>query len=129
LAREKPVPQVQQLEDSCCAEKLGQVGLSGKRKLLEFLAKWLVSFEPDKPSSDVDREIFAAITQVVLEDWLSLQRREGRINQKKIEACRVEEELYKVTDANFWTSDQKSQAVRQASFPTTEDPSRFFSLT
>lgn len=88
----------QQLEDSCCAEKLSQVGLCGKRKILELLAEWLVSFEPDKRSSDVDRETFAAITQVGLEDWLSLQLRETTINQKRIEACHVEEELYKVYD-------------------------------
>lgn len=88
----------QQLEDSCCAEQLCQVGLRGKRKILELLAEWMVSFEPDKPSRDVDRETFAAITQVGLEDWLSMQRREATQNQKKIEACRVEEELYKVYD-------------------------------
>ena len=88
----------QQLEDSCCAEKLSQVGLRGKRTILELLAEWMVSFESDKRSRDVDRETFAAITQVGLEDWLSMQRREATQNQQKIKASRVEEELYKVYD-------------------------------
>jgi hypothetical protein len=73
----------QQLDDSCCAERLKQVGLDGKRRLLELLAAWLVSFEPDKQFSDPDRGVLAAIkTQVGLEDWLSLQPREATLNQK-----------------------------------------------
>jgi hypothetical protein len=89
----------QQLDDSCCAERLKQVGLDGKRRLLELLAAWLVSFEPDKQCSDSDGRVLAEIkTQGGLEGWLSLQRREAALSQKKAEACNVEEGLYKVYD-------------------------------
>jgi hypothetical protein len=87
----------QQLDDSCCAERLKQVGLDGKRRLLKLLASWLVSFEPDKLFSDLDRGVHVAI-KTDLEDWLSLQRREAMLTQKKTDACNLEEELYKVYD-------------------------------
>jgi hypothetical protein len=89
----------QQLDDSCCAERLKQVALDGKRRLLELLAGWLVSIELDKKCSVSDRGLFAAITtQVSVEGWLSLQECEAALNKKKTEACRSEEELYKVYD-------------------------------
>jgi hypothetical protein len=85
----------QQLNDSCCAERLKHVALHGKRKLLELLAAWLVSFEPGKEFSDLDERSFAAIgTKVSLGDWLSLQRREAAVNQRKLNARQVEDERY-----------------------------------
>ena len=45
----------QQLEDSCCAEKLTQLGLDAKRRLLEKLAAWLVSFQPGQEPNAQDR--------------------------------------------------------------------------
>jgi hypothetical protein len=89
----------QQIEDSCCAEKLKQVALEGKRGLLELLGAWLVSFEPDKEVSGFEEGVFAAINiRVSLKDWLSLQHREAELNKKQMEACSVEGELYKVYD-------------------------------
>lgn len=89
----------QQLEDSYCAERLKQVGLDGKRRLLEMLAAWLVSFEPDKELTDPDRRVLAAIqTQLSPEGWISLQHSEAALNLKKTEARHHEEELYKVYD-------------------------------
>jgi len=88
----------QQLDDSYCSERLKQVALDGKRRLLGLLAAWLVSFEPDKEISESDRGIFAAIKPAKLEGWISLQRREAALNQKEMEARRVEEELYRVYD-------------------------------
>jgi hypothetical protein len=112
----------QQLEDSYCAEKLKQVGLDGKRKLLELLAAWLVSFEPDKQFSDTDRGVFAAIgTQVNLGSWLSLQQHEAALNQKMTEARHVEEALRQVYDRvapkgvlSIWLNDgaEKAKAER-----------------
>jgi len=87
----------QQLDDSCCAESLKHVALHGKRKLLELLAMWLVSFEPGKEFSDPDERIFAEIgTEVSLGDWLSLQRRETALNQRTLNARQVEDERYEV---------------------------------
>jgi hypothetical protein len=87
----------QQLDDSCCAEKLKQVALDGKRRLLELLAEWLVSFEPGKECSDSERGIFATIkTDLSLDGWLSLQRRETQISQRKLNARHVEDERYTV---------------------------------
>jgi hypothetical protein len=87
----------QQLDDSCCAERLKHVALHGKRKLLGLLAAWLVSFEPGKEFSDPDERIFAAIgTAVSLGDWLSLQRCETALNQRKLNARQVEDERYTV---------------------------------
>jgi hypothetical protein len=91
----------QQLEDSYCAEKLKQAGLDGKKRLLELLAGWLVSFEPDKQLCDSDRDVLAAIgTSVSLDNWLSLQQSEDTLNQKMTGARHVEEELYKVYDSS-----------------------------
>jgi hypothetical protein len=115
----------QQLEDSCCAEKLKEVALSGKRKLLELIGTWLISFEPDKEYNDTDRDIFAAIgTDVSLEGWLSLQRREVALNVKEMEARQVEDGLYKVYERvapigfiSVWLSNgaekAKAERVRQ----------------
>lgn len=87
----------QQLDDSCCAERLKQVALDGKRRLLELLARWLVSFEPKREISDFEENVFAATkTQVSLKDWISLQHREAELNQKTMAARSVEDELHKV---------------------------------
>jgi hypothetical protein len=87
----------QQLDDSYCSEKLKQVALDGRRRLLGLLAAWLVSFEPDREFSETDRGVFAAIkTELSLERWISLQRRETELNQKTMGARSVEDELYKV---------------------------------
>ena len=58
----------QQLDDSYCSERLKQVALGGKRRLLGLLAAWPVSFELDKEFSESDRGMFAAIkTELSLE--------------------------------------------------------------
>jgi len=115
----------QQLEDSCCAEKLKEVALNGKRNLLGLLGAWLISFEPDKEHNATDRDIFAAIgTDVSLEGWLTLQRRELALNVKEMEARQVEDGLYKVYDrvapigvVSIWFSNgaekAKAERVRQ----------------
>jgi hypothetical protein len=87
----------QQLDDSYCSERLKQVALDGKRRLLGLLAAWLVSFEPDGEFSESDRSTFSAIkTELSLEGWMSLQRREAELNEKTVAARSVEDELYKV---------------------------------
>jgi hypothetical protein len=89
----------QQLDDSCCAEKLKQVGLNGKRKILELLAAWLTSLQPGARLSDTDQEALASIkASLNVDNWLSLQHRETELDQKKKEAGVLEEELYKVYD-------------------------------
>jgi len=87
----------QQVDDSYCSERLKQVALDGKRRLLGLLAAWLVSFELDKEFSESDRGMFAAIkTELSLEGWISLQRREAELSEKTMAARSVEDELYKV---------------------------------
>ncbi|MCU1306733.1 MAG: hypothetical protein JWN45_1428 [Acidobacteriaceae bacterium] len=85
----------QQLDDSCCAEKLTQVGLRGKRRILELLAAWLVSFEPGTRLSDSDRRVLMN-TQLDIEGWLQLQQREAALDESKDRARYAEGELYKI---------------------------------
>ena len=89
----------QQHDDSRCAERLKQVGLDGRRRLLELLATWLISFEPENRMSDADRAAFGEISPwITLEYWSSLQSREAALIKRKTEASTIEEGLYKVYD-------------------------------
>lgn len=87
----------QQSEDAYCAEKLKQLGLEAKRKLLQLLARWLVSFEPDKEPNEYDQSALAK-TKLSLEEWVSAQRTEALLTQELTEAKRREEAAHELYD-------------------------------
>lgn len=71
----------QQVEDSCCAEKLTRLGLEAKRRLLWSLATWFVSFEPGGESSAEDRAALAE-AHISLDDWLAVQCKVAELSQR-----------------------------------------------
>ena len=89
----------QQIDDSCCFEKLTQHGLDTKKKLLTLLAEWLTTFGANKQLVDNDWNVLARIAgQRSIEDWLAAQSREADLIERSRKAKEVEEEAYKIYD-------------------------------
>src|SRR2546422_2284679 len=87
----------QQLDDSCCAEKLTQLGLDAKRRLLEKLAAWLVSFQPGQEPNAQDRNALCQ-AQLSVGDWLSAQREEAMLVETLKAARDREDQAYRLYD-------------------------------
>jgi len=88
----------QQIEDSCCADKITQLGLDAKRRLLESLATWLASFEPGREPNEEDRNALSQ-AQLSLNDWFAFQRKEAQLKENLSAAKIREDEAYKLYDS------------------------------
>lgn len=87
----------QQIEDSYCADKLTQLVLDSKKKLLTLLAEWLTTFGANKQLVDGDRNVLANITsQQSMENWLAAQSHETDLIEQSIQAKEAEEKAHKI---------------------------------